>query len=590
MIFRFANKDRYGTIIYFRVAIMRKLLEAVIGKKINKTRVFPVTTKIILIFTLIILVSNFTSNYVNLIYNRTEQLNLLKQLLAKDLTDIYGFANTQYEIYQYNRDMKGSFDGMQSKGVHLLKRDKAIVLGVKADGSIALQSSLKVPKTEKFNDRKTLNEMVRQGSAGSSEGFINFNFNDENYIGIYKYNKKWDLYLIRAEEENEFYQSTRAIFRDISIIIIILTIISALVGIGFLRYIVRFLHIITTSIMKMVQNQQLELIDLKGAPNDDITYLGVAFNSLSSTINNLVNIFRKFANKDIAIKAYRERQVMLEGAPKQLTVLFSDIKSFTYITEMLGHDIIKLLNLHYDRAIREIVKYDGVIGSIIGDALLAVYGVFEESTSNKSLQAILSAYRIQEVAESLRKKMELRKERIIEERGYLLPEEENVYKAVLLEVGVGIDGGEVFWGTIGSYVRMTSTVIGDNVNSASRLEGLTRIYRVPVICSEYVKLDIEENVQNHGIVFIELDTVQVKGKTVGKKVFWPILESQYTKKIKSDVENFKEGLELYYGGEWKKAYRFFAKCKLPMADVFKDRTKNYECPKRWNGIWEMKTK
>lgn len=186
--------------------------------------------------------------------------------------------------------------------------------------------------------------------------------------------------------------------------------------------------------------------------------------------------------------------------------------------------------------------------------------------------------------------MELRKERIESERGKLLPEEENVYKAVLLEVGVGIDGGEVFWGTIGSYVRMTSTVIGDNVNSASRLEGLTRIYKVPVICSEYVKEDIEKNVENHGLVFVELDTVQVKGKTIGKKVFWPIPESEYSRKLKTDAGYFSQGLELYYNGEWKKAYKFFAKCGHPVADVFKDRTRNYECPKRWNGIWEMKTK
>jgi len=69
---------------------------------------------------------------------------------------------------------------------------------------------------------------------------------------------------------------------------------------------------------------------------------------------------------------------------------------------------------------------------------------------------------------------------------------------------------------------MTNTVIGDNVNSASRLEGLTRIYKVPVICSDFVKEDIEKNVTNHGIRFIEIDQVQVKGKTVGKRVYWPL--------------------------------------------------------------------
>ncbi len=315
---------------------MRRLLESIIGKKINNTRVFPVTTKIILIFTLIILVSNLTSNYVNLVYNRTEQVKLLKQLLAKDLMDIYSFANTQHEIYQYNQNLSLSIEGIKNKGIHDLKRDKSIALGIRPDGTLMFQSSLKVKQYEKFDDMQSLKLMVDNSAKDIAEGFINFDFNQEKYIAIYKYNKKWDIFMVRGEEENEFYQSTRVIFRDISVIIILFTLISALVGIAFLKFIVRYLEIITSSIMKMVQNQQMDLVDLRGAPNDDITYLGVAFNSLSSTINNLVNIFRKFANKDIAIKAYRDRQVMLEGTQKQLTVLFSDIKSFTFITEMLG--------------------------------------------------------------------------------------------------------------------------------------------------------------------------------------------------------------------------------------------------------------
>lgn len=570
--------------------MMKRLIESIIGKKINNTRVFPVTTKIIIIFTLIILVSNLTSNYINIVYNRTEQLNLLKKLMAKDLADIFTFANTQYEIYQFNRDFESSVEGMRNKGLHHLKNDKAVVLGIQPDGRLLFQSSSNIRIYEKFDDADSLRFLNDNRDSGVGEGYIDFVFDDETYIGLYKYNTKWDMFLVRGEEENEFYGSSRAIFRNISVIIILFTIISAAVGIIFLRFIVRYLQIITSSIMKMVQNQQLEIIDLKGAPNDDITYLGVAFNSLSSTINKMVNIFRKFANKDIAIKAFRERQVLLEGTQKELTMLFTDIKSFTFITETLGNDIIKLLNLHYDKSIREIIKHDGMIGSIIGDALLAVFGVLDESHANKSLLAVRSAYKIHDVADLLKKKMEQRKERIVAEKGRLLPDEEKIYKAVLLEIGVGLDGGEVFWGTIGSYERMTSTVIGDNVNSAARLEGLTRIYHVPVICSDYVMEDIEMNAAGHGIVFVELDTVRVKGKTIGKKIYWPILEKDFTKKMKTDVNNFSQGLELYYNGEWKKAYRFFAKCKLPIAEVFKDRTNNYECPKRWNGIWEMKTK
>lgn len=568
---------------------MAKIIENLLGKKINNTRVFPVTIKIILIFTLIIFVSNITSNYINLMFNRTELINSMHQLLGKDLKDIYTFCNTQHEIYSYNRDLRASIQGMRDKGLHELKNKKAIVLGIKPDGSLLFQSS-KIKQFETFRDLASLRKMLNMKQNRIEEGFMTVSYNNEEYFAIYKYNKKWDMFILRGEEVNEFYARSRTIFIYISIIVVLVTLVSAIVGIFFVRFLLRYIGIITNSIMRMVNDQQLELIPLDKAPNDDITYLGVAFNSLSSTINNLVNIFRKFANKDIALKAYRDRQVKLEGTQRQLTVLFSDIKSFTFITETLGTDIIKLLNLHYDKAIREIVRFDGVIGSIIGDALLAVYGVFEESVENKSFQAIQSAYKIQDVAESLRMKMHKRRDEAIRAQGHLSKEEESVYKAVLLEVGVGIDGGEVFYGTIGSYVRMTNTVIGDNVNAASRLEGLTRIYKVPVICSEYVKDDVIENVSDSAIHFVEIDTVMVKGKTIGKKVFWPIPEKLYDKKMQSQISSFSTGLELYYNGDWKQAYKHFSKCNLPLVEVFKDRTKNYECPKRWNGIWEMKTK
>ena len=136
---------------------------------------------------------------------------------------------------------------------------------------------------------------------------------------------------------------------------------------------------------------------------------------------------------------------------------------------------------------------------------------------------------------------------------------------------------------------MTNTVIGDTVNAASRLEGLTRIYRSPVICSEFIKKDIESNVQNHGIQFLEIDTVQVKGKTTGIKIYWPILERDFDEDLTRETALFTEALEMYYQGEWPAAHKKFRKCKLPVAEVFQERTRE-NCPKGWNGIWEMKTK
>ena len=565
----------------------------ILGHSAFGTRVVPVTLKIILTFSLIILVSNLTSNYVNLIFNRAALVDLMRQLLVKDLRDLNGFLTNQRQIFDFNADRDASLASIQKKSRSLLTNKRALVLGVSPDGTLLFKTSGDDKPPGSFTDTGALGNMKASVEQGGGEGYVPIRIDGSDYFGVFKYNKSWDVFIVRAEEENEFYSEQRRIFRNVSAIILIITIASALVGIYLLRHILRFIGVITRSIMDMIENQSLDIINLGRAPNDDITYLGMAFNSLSGTIDNLVNIFKKFTNKDIVVKAYRDRQVRLEGVSAELAVLFSDIKSFTFITETLGMDIIKLLNMHYDRSIREIQEHDGIVSAIIGDALLAIFGVMDEREKlhgNKSYQAVLASYKIQDVARSLRAEMLLKKEQIVRERGTLSPTELKVFRAVLLEVGVGIDGGDVFYGTIGSYVRMTNTVIGDNVNSAARLEGLTRIYRMPVICSEFVKDDVERSVGEDPIFFMELDTVQVKGKTTGKRIFLPIPKESITPRVQSESAIYRRGLDLYYAGDWPAAYEEFKRCRLKAARVFRTRTRGNSAPATWNGIWEMKEK
>jgi len=560
------------------------------GEKNNKTRIIPVSLKIVLLFSFFMIFSNLASNYINLSLNRKELVDLMKQLVIKDLKEIYSFSNNQYELYEFNRDKELSIDNIKEKALREFKNKKSILVAVQPNGEFLLEASHFLP-LKFFEDENSLKLMNQNLSKEILEGFLTLKYNQEEYFAVYRYNPKWNSFLIRGEEINEFYGPSRIIFRQVSFLILGLTLLVLIMGVYLLRHILRFLRIITKSIIKMNASQQLELINMEGASNDDITFLGVSFNSLSSTINNLVNIFRKFANKDVAIKAYRDREVKLEGSQKELTCLFSDIKSFTNMTETLGTDIITLLNLHYDQAIREIIDHEGIIGSIIGDALLAVYGVMNETGVNKSYQAVLSAYKIQDVASHLRKRMSEKREEILSTKGSLTQQEERVYKAVLIEVGVGIDGGIVFYGNIGSNERMTNTVIGDNVNSASRLEGLTRKYKVSVICSEYIKEDIQTSVPDHDLYFIELDTVQVKGKTQGKKVFWPILKNSLTPELEKEITIFSQGLQHYYEGNWATAYREFLQCStLPMAEIFKTRTRGLKAPENWVGIWAMEEK
>jgi len=564
---------------------VESLIEKILGPKVGTARVIPLFAKIVMLFIFFILMSNFSSNYINLLLNRGELIKLESTILIKELKDMYGFLNNQHEIFTFKQDQNTVIESTEQKALKDFKRKKSLFLGIAPDGNVFFSAS----PTVKFEglSEDVLAQLNNNRSNKVMEGSLNFELSGMNYFSVYKFHQQWGVYIIRAEEINEFYADSKKIFYRVSGIIVLLTLICAILGSMLLKRLLKFVHIITESLMKMQENQTLDLINLKNAPNDDVTYLGVSFNALAGTINNLMSIFTKFVARDVASRAYKEKQVRLEGSKKRLTILFTDIRSFTYMTETLGTDIIKLLNVHYEQAIACIHDRDGIIGSIIGDALLAVYGT-AESEGNSSLQAIQSSYLLQEVASQLRQRMRERCEYLLKYKGGMSSDDEKVYKAVLLEIGVGIDAGEVFYGNIGSTSRMTNTVIGDTVNASSRLEGLTRIYNVPIICSESVRDEVESLTNEYH--FQELDQVMVKGKTEGKKVFWPIKREVIDDDLSHALEQQDKGLKLYMEGDWRGAETYFRASSLPVSELFVNRISGRECPDDWNGIWTMKTK
>lgn len=588
-------------------------------QRVGDTRIIPISVKIVGIFTVLLLLSNFATNTINLILSQRQIINLNNEIMVCRLKELYSAAGNQYQIYKFNDDKSACIEAMKSvakKDFDLknsyacaIDREGNILFEVCADGEdidefkikrlMLLEiEAAKMQETSEdgekkpvefsdytFKDKKAL-ALINEGfTNGLADGSINFVTDSGSYFGVYKYHEDWNCYFIRGELRADTNKSTLIVLGFISLVIIVL--IGAFLWVGFTVFgkILANVKKITSSLYEMQQNQKLKNIDLSTAPNDDITYLAASFNSLSSTISNLLGIFQKFVSKDVVAKAYNEHQIRLEGSRKNLTMLFSDIKSFTFRTETLGNDIIDLLNVHYDRVIHSVHEYSGVIGSIIGDAILAIYGT--EETKNKSVDALEAAWSITRLTEKLRKKMIVRREEIEKERS-LTEDEERVFQAVLLDVGVGIDGGNVFYGNIGSTEHMTNTVIGDNVNSASRLEGLTRIYHLPVIVSEYIKEEVEASSSKYR--FFEIDTVQVKGKTLGKKIFFPMDTENCSDELAGKFEVFEKGLEAYYKGDWDSARKNFIKCEMELTEVFLERMGNQSAPSDWSGIWAMTTK
>ena len=562
--------------------------------KIGKTKIIPIGLKILLIFISIIFLSNFATNFISIQLTQREIINLNNTIMIEQLKELYNNASNQFQIYLYSGDEEGGFSSLKKMAESGFTKPNSIALGLNKDGSLKfLACSNPLVSSESFENSLVLEELMQKQDENIQEGSISFESENGEYFGVYKYHDEWEMFIIRAELRSDIKKENNRTYAYSSLLIFILTLVFVIVGYVILNKEFAAMRSFTEDLIQMQQKKRLDLIDISNARNDDVTYMAASFNSLSSQMNNLLGTFQKFVSKDIVAKAYSGKNVGLEGSQRELTMLFSDVKSFTYRTETLGNDIIEVLNVHYNRVINRVHQNNGIIGSIIGDAVLAVYGTME-SEQVKSLEAIQSAWEITRETQHLRDEMTVRRNEIEKSRA-LTESEEKVFKAVLVDVGVGIDGGNVFYGTIGrndssdpKQAHMANTVIGDTVNSASRLEGLTRIYHIPVVVSEYVKDEVSAKTDRYK--FYEIDTVQVKGKTEGKKIFFPFDCETMEESVSQKYEIFEEGLKSYYEGDWKAARKSFKDADLEVTQVFLERMGNKNAPEDWSGIWTMTTK
>ncbi|MCL2126808.1 MAG: HAMP domain-containing protein [Treponema sp.] len=290
-------------------------------------------------------------------------------------------------------------------------------------------------------------------------------------------------------------------------------------------------------------------------------------------------IFQKYVPKDVIERFFASPEKMLIGDNRRLSILFSDIRSFTTISEgMAPDDLVNSLNRYFSGQVDIIYNRKGVVDKYIGDAIMAFWGA-PEKHDDDALQSVLAGLDMMDAVT------------VFNANQHKLGKPE-------FYIGVGINFGEVTVGNIGSERKMDYTVIGDAVNLASRMEGLTKTYRSGILISEFVYTELQKKpaAGAPALYYRLLDTVAVKGKTRGVKIYTVKRALSPAETAAWPVHN--SGMELYYhrsfgeaAEKFKEAYRLLAKDSN--AERMYRRCMEYAVsppPEGWDGVEVMKTK
>jgi adenylate cyclase len=283
---------------------------------------------------------------------------------------------------------------------------------------------------------------------------------------------------------------------------------------------------------------------------------------------------RRYMSKEVADQLLAGGDTVLGGTMQTVTVLFSDIRNFTGVSEALGpRETVSLLNEYFADMVDVVSQHGGSLDKYIGDAIMALFGVpFEKPEDADSALRVANGMLTALAA---------------------LNQRRGARGQDPIDIGVGIATGEVVVGNIGSPTRMEYTVIGDSVNLASRLEGANKFYRTKIL----VDATTRRSLKNPGLLR-EIDLLQVKGKDHPVAVYESLGYLASTPGIDRMVESFGGGLAAYRSRDWPAAIKFFeAALSVRPNDepsrIYIDRCRHYQATPPaddWGGIWVLTEK
>ncbi len=406
------------------------------------------------------------------------------------------------------------------------------------------------------------------------------------------YFEPFDWYILVSEQRDTFYSQINQITQRTGIILVLAIILGGIMVLVFAGYLTNPLTRVAQAMEKIISTNDLSN-RVQVEYNDETGKLAHTFNMMVGALetaynqikrfafkaalaqkreHKIRNIFQKYVPADVIDEFFTNPEKMLIGENRVISILFSDIRSFTSISEkMMPDDLVNSLNRYFTVMVDIIMARHGIVDKYIGDAIMAFFGA-PVRHKDDALQSVLAGIEMSEALEEFN----------AQQRELGKPE---------FRIGVGINYGVVTVGNIGTEKKMDYTIIGDMVNLASRMEGLTKKYHQPLLISESLHQKVKDEVDCRLI-----DTVAVKGKTKGVRIYT-------VKKSLAEEENkawtlHNTAMESYYRRDFDEAIGNFQNVQKIFPDDYAsqliiDRCRQFKVtppPENWDGVEIMTEK
>jgi len=516
--------------------------------------------------------------------------------VAVDFLDFKASGVETYAESQWNLLVENGFVGrpemeeaaraaVEAYARSVLRSPTETILAVDASGAVAMRAGPGTPLPE---DAAELAALAKE----AKRGFLSVRIGGVDRVASAVRFAPFDWFVLVTEERKAFYGDVETIARTSLTILGGASLFAVVLLLFLANYLTKPIQRVVGAMQRIIASNDLtervpvefkdEIGRLSHTFNLMIEELGAAYDQIKRYAFDAVvaqkremkirNIFQLYVPKDVIEQVFMNPEKMLVGDNRDVAILFSDIRSFTTISERMAPDeLVASLNRYFSLMVDIIMARNGMVDKYIGDAIMAVFGA-PISREDDVLASVLAGLEMTEVLERFN----------AEQRASGAPE---------FHIGVGINYGVVTVGNIGCEKKMNYTVIGDMVNLASRLEGLTKKYHQPILVTESVSDELKGALPCRVV-----DTVAVKGKTKGVKILTARRELSATERETWKIH--EDALERYYRRDFSGAASCFERIlKIDPADypatMFLERARAFSSsppPASWDGVEIMTEK